>query len=115
MDGTSFRAIRLLVIARWIGCAGHRARTGTVIASARGIEALCELRLLLPNPIVPQGPAHGGTDAAPAYNRHGAHPVLDDADKTADKDDDRADMLHNDSGVGHKRPKVVWPYSWVSL
>lgn len=99
MDGTSFRAVWLQVIARCIGCAGHGARTGPVIASTRSIEALCEFRLLLPNPIIPQDPAHGGTDAAPADNGYGAHSVLDDADKAANKDDDRADMLHNDSGV----------------
>ena len=111
---------------RQVGYAGERGRADVVqLGVPIGSSAGDAFRLgesvlgfpvaLLPNPPVPEQPAEKSREATPSYDPDGADTLLEDAYEADNEDDDRADMLHDDGGIGDERPEVVGLNPWVAL
>lgn len=73
------------------------------------------LLCLLANPPIPQEPADGSCNAAPANNSHWTHALLVDAYKAYHEYDDGTDVLDNDGRVSDEGPEVVGFQARIAL
>ena len=65
--------------------------------------------------MIPQHPAEDSAEARPAYYSHGRHSAIEDSDKATTEDGNGCKMLHNNGGVEHERPELIWLQAWISL
>lgn len=86
-----------------------RAGKASLADTPRPVNALQVIVLLrlLPDPPVPEKPADGCCDAAPANDRDGTQALLMDTDEADHEDDDGADVLDDDGRVSDQGPEVV--------